>query len=238
MSDNNKNVFKEEYIPSIVKWGRFTNLVGVAMAFLPILVLTFVFDLHPSKSSILTGFLLIASMEGVFWIVEPISYFPVLGIPGTYMSFLSGNISNMRLPVALASQQAAGVELGSDKGTVVSAIGVGVSVLLNVAILTLGVLLGSAVLSRVPQEIINALTNIVPALFGALMAQQLVASPKNGIIALVIAVLSIGAYYKGMLNWIPGLDGYFMIIILCVFGTILIGRAVAVRDMKKTNGTE
>lgn len=237
MSDN-KNVYSKEYIPSIIKWGRITNLVGVAMAFLPILVCTFIFDLHPSKSAILTGFVLIASMEGVFWVVEPISYFPVLGIPGTYMSFLSGNISNMRLPVALASQQAAGVELGSEKGTVISAIGVGVSVLLNVAILTLGVVLGSAVLSRVPQEITSALTNIVPALFGALMAQQVVSSPKTGIIAIVIALLSVGAYYKGLLNWIPGLDGYFMIIILCVFGTILIGRAVASRDVKKADKAE
>lgn len=227
------DVYNKEYIPSIIKWGRITNLLGVALAFAPILVCTFVFGLRPSGKAILTGFLLIASMEGVFWIVEPISYFSVLGIPGTYMSFLSGNISNLRLPVALATQEAAEVEIGSEKGTVISAIGIGVSVILNVVVLTVGVILGSTVLSMIPQEIVSALTNIVPALFGALMAQQVVSSTKNGIIALLIAVVTIGAYYKGLFSWVPGGDGYFLIIIICVFGTILLGRMLASRNMQK-----
>lgn len=231
---NEKNdVYNKEYIPSIIKWGRITNLLGVALAFAPILVCTFVFGLRPSGKAILTGFLLIASMEGVFWIVEPISYFSVLGIPGTYMSFLSGNISNLRLPVALATQEAAEVEIGSEKGTVISAIGIGVSVILNVVVLTVGVILGSTVLSMIPQEIVSALTNIVPALFGALMTQQVVSSTKNGIIALLIAVVTIGAYYKGLFSWVPGGDGYFLIIIICVFGTILLGRMLASRNMQK-----
>lgn len=231
---NEKNdVYNKEYIPSIIKWGRITNLLGVALAFAPILVCTFVFGLRPSGKAILTGFLLIASMEGVFWIVEPISCFSVLGIPGTYMSFLSGNISNLRLPVALATQEAAEVEIGSEKGTVISAIGIGVSVILNVVVLTVGVILGSTVLSMIPQEIVSALTNIVPALFGALMAQQVVSSTKNGIIALLIAVVTIGAYYKGLFSWVPGGDGYFLIIIICVFGTILLGRMLASRNMQK-----
>ena len=65
------------------------------------------------------------------------------------------------------------------------------------------------------------------------MAQQVVSSTKNGIIALLIAVVTIGAYYKGLFSWVPGGDGYFLIIIICVFGTILLGRMLASRNMQK-----
>ena len=30
--------------------------------------------------------------------VEPISYFPIIGVVETYMAFVSGNISNLRIP--------------------------------------------------------------------------------------------------------------------------------------------
>lgn len=51
----------------------------------------------------------------MLWFVEPISYFPVVGAAGTYMAFLSGNISNMRIPCASMAQVAADVEPGTEK---------------------------------------------------------------------------------------------------------------------------
>ena len=228
-SEKNNGVFHSEYIPSIIRIGRFTNLVGVLIGMLPGLVLVFIFGLRPQPQHILTGFLLIASMEGVFWFIEPISYYGVLGIPGTYMSFLSGNISNLRMPVAIAAQNAADVEPGSEKGTVISTIGIATSVVVNVLILTVGVILGSSILSLVPAEISAALTNIVPALFGALFAQQLVSDLKTGLVAagLAVAVHLIG-YYTPLLNWVPG-GSYWLMMVVIIFGTIFIGRAISTK---------
>lgn len=226
-NESKESVFYKDYIPSIIRLGRFTNLLGVFMGLLPGLVLLFVFDLHPQPQHILTRFLLIASMEGVFWFIEPISYYGVLGIPGTYMSFLSGNISNLRMPVSIAVQNAAEVEPGSEKGTIISTIGIAVSIIVNVLILTLGVILGSSVLSMVPEGVTNALTNIVPALFGALFAQQLVSDLKTGIVAacLAVAVHLIG-YFTPLLNWVPG-GSYWFMMVLIIFGTIFIGRGIS-----------
>lgn len=223
------NTFQTEYIPSIIRLGRVTNLLGVLMGLLPGLVLVFVFGLHPQPQHILAGFLLIASMEGVFWFIEPISYYGVLGIPGTYMSFLSGNISNLRMPVSIAVQNAADVEPGSEKGTVISTIGIAVSVVVNILILTIGVILGSSVLSLVPASVITALNNIVPALFGALFAQQVVSDLKTGAVAAVLAiVVHLVGYYTPLLNWVPG-GSYWFMMVLIIFGTILIGRAIATK---------
>ena len=49
----------------------------------------------------------ITSAVGVIWFVEPISYFPIVGVAGTYMAFVSGNISNLRIPCAMIAQKAA-----------------------------------------------------------------------------------------------------------------------------------
>lgn len=87
---------------------------------------------------------------GVLRFVEPISYFPVLGVTGTYMAFLSGNISNMRLPCAAVAQDASDVKPGTPQGSILSSLGMAVSVVINIFVLSVGVALGSVVLSKTP----------------------------------------------------------------------------------------
>ena len=109
------------------------------------------------------------SVSGAFYIVEPISYFPILGIPGTYLTFLSGNTSNMRVPCSSVAQEAAGVEMGTEEGSIISTIGIATSILVNVVILTVGAVAGSVILNILPAPVKEALNFLLPALFGAEM---------------------------------------------------------------------
>lgn len=119
----------------------------------------------------------------MYYFIEPISFQPVLGIPGTYMAFLSGNISNLRVPCSSVAQKAAGVEEGTPQGAVVSTIGVAVSIVVNLAILTLGVILGAQIISLIPASLVSALVYLVPALYGAMLMQMILYSPKIALIA-------------------------------------------------------
>lgn len=213
------NTYNDNYIPYIVRWGRVTNLIGVVLCFLPALVLTFGYGYNPGMTAIITGALAQVSGCFIFWFVEPISYFPVLGIPGTYMSFLAGNGSSLRLPCSAAAQEAVGVETGSELGTIVSTIGIAVSIFVNTGMLTIGVILGAAVLSKLPAEIVTALGYILPGLFGAMFAQFAVMQPKIGAIALVLALSMTYLAKVGALAIFPGAPTY-VIIIVSVFGTI------------------
>jgi len=224
----NKNYFNDTYLPSIIRWGRATNLVGVVFAFFPALVCFFVFGLRPAWSAIFAGFLMQASVSGVFWFAEPISYFPVLGVPATYMTFLSGNCGNLRLPAAAAALEASGIEPGTEKGTIISTIGVAVSIVVNLIFLTAGIVLGSSVLSMLPAGVIMALNNLLPALFGAMLGQQFVPNPK---IATVAIILAGGMLLLSKYAGVPS----FCVIIVAVFGSILIGRKiVAAENAKKS----
>ena len=226
MNDNmekTSSIYEEDYIPYIIKWGRATNLFGVLLSLIPILICTFVYDLHPGIGAITAGFIMQASVSGVFWFVEPISYFPVLGVPATYMSFLSGNIGNLRLPASVAALEASNIEPGTEKGAVIATIGVAVSIIVNIIILTIGVILGSSVLSMLPAGVVAALNNILPALFGAMLAQQFVLNPKIGTVAVVLASVMILLNKYGALSFLPG-NPIYAVIIVAVFGSILIGR--------------
>jgi hypothetical protein len=217
------SVYDQDYIPYIVKWGRLTNLVGILLSYLPAISIMIVYKFIPPFSAVMAGLIMQASVSGVFWFVEPISYFPVLGIPGTYMAFLSGNIGNLRLPVAVTAQEAANVEPGTEQGSIISTIGVGVSIVVNILVLTIGVLLGASVLSMLPKGVISTLNNILPAIFGAMFAQQLVAKPKIGVVAAILASGMIVLSKAGILGLLP-FGGTYAIIIVSVFGSILIGR--------------
>lgn len=219
-----KEFVTQEYMPQMNRIGKITGALGVLLSFTPALLLAVVYGIVPKGAALLTAFIAGSSAFGVLWFVEPISYFPVLGPVGTYMAFLSGNISNMRVPCASMAQVAAGVEPGSDQASVIATIGMAVSVVINVSVLTVGVFLGSSILTMLPGAVTAALQGyLLPALFGALLVQFGVKAKCHALGMLVFAVLlymAIGAGYFNFLpspgNYLPTLASVFMSIVVAL----------------------
>ena len=111
-----KEYFDKEYMPSMNRIGVITGFLGVLASFAPALVLAVVYGILPRPAALVTAFISAASTFGILWFVEPVSYFAVLGPVGTYMAFLSGNISNMRVPCASMAQVSAGVQCSRSAG--------------------------------------------------------------------------------------------------------------------------
>lgn len=214
-----KSIYNEEYLPFMIRYGRLTLSLGIIAALVPGIILSFGFGIMPPISALLASTMAIVSMSAPNYIIEPVSYSPILGIPGTYMSFLSGNISNMRLPCSIAAQKAAEVESGTEEGSIISTIGIAVSILVNISILTIGVILGGSVLSKIPAEVVEKLNLILPALFGSVFGQVFLQDKKLGLVAIVISVLTIILSKQGI---IP----QSLVVLICVFGTILIARVM------------
>lgn len=218
----NKNTFFEnEYMPRMHKIGKITGLCGVIASFLPAIVLAVVYGLLPKPAALLTASLSALSAFGLLWIFEPISYFSVLGPVGTYMAFLSGNISNMRVPCASMAQLSAGIEPGTEEGSIIATIGMAVSVVINISVLTIGVVLGSSILKMLPPQVTESLNYLLPALFGALLI-QFGAKAKNLAAGIFIfGVLMNIALLSGLFQWLPGSSNYLGIL-SCVFLSIAI----------------
>ncbi len=208
----NKEFFDKEYMPKMHRIGKLTGALGVLIAFVPALVLAICYGILPAPAALVTAFVAGASSFAVLWFVEPISYFSVLGPVGTYMAFLSGNISNMRVPCASMAQVSAEVEPGSEKGSVIATLGMAVSIVINISVLTVGVILGSSILSMLPESITGALNYLLPALFGALMMQFSMKSKGHSAIILVFAILINVALKAGVFSWLPGANNYLGIL--------------------------
>ena len=163
---SNHNYFEGDYLPKMHKIGKTIGIIAVLISFAPALVLGLVYGLWPNWAALATCMVSAAASFAFLWFIEPISYYPVVGPVGTYMAFVSGNISNMRIPCASMAQVSAGVEPGTEKGSIIATIGMGTSIIINVVILTIGVIGGQAILSALPESITSALNYLLPALFG------------------------------------------------------------------------
>lgn len=226
------NFYKDEYMPKVNKIGKLTGVLGVILAFSPAIALAVVYGILPKPAALLTAFISGVSAFGVLWFVEPISYYPVLGTAGTYMAFLSGNISNMRVPCASMAQVAADVEPGTEQGSIIATLGMAVSIIINVSVLTIGAILGTSVLSMLPATVKTALNYLLPALFGALMVQFGIKMVKHSLIMLVIAFALYFAIGIGLFNWLPGASNWLGTL-GCAFISIAVGFATMSNNTKK-----
>lgn len=210
------------YMSQMNRIGKITGYGGAALSFMPLMYLWISPGLSPDWPAFATAMLTCISTFLVVQIVEPISYFPVLGPVGTYIAFLSGNISNMRVPCATVAQKAAGVEPGTPQGSLIATLGMAVSVIFNVTVLTIGAILGVGILSALPPEVKVSLNYLLPALFGALLVQSSMKDPKQGLVMTGFALAFYSILKLGWLDFIPGARNW-MGILLTVFISILLG---------------
>ena len=171
------------------RWGRITIGLGILISLAMPLYISFVMGYHPGFSLIINSFLAYAAVVAIVWFLEPIMYFPVLGVSGTYVAFFTGNISNMCLPAVASCQEAVGVEPGTDKGEIVGTLGISAASLVNKIILIPVILAGLWLLTVIPESVQEVFPYVLPAIFGAVLAQFAGKFPIYGVLALVIGIL-------------------------------------------------
>lgn len=151
------------------------------------------FDVKPDMSvmgtiAVIVPFL-INFLSGVF---EPIIYSPMLGINSAYLAFITGNLSNLKIPCVVKAQEICGTKLGTEENEVVSTLSVATSTLVTTVIIAVFVLI--LAVSNVETAIKNtpwitpAFTCVVYALFGSLGGKYVVKNIKLAVFPLVIIV--------------------------------------------------
>ena len=157
------------YLDSVHRDGRIWNLsVMVLLLAFPVAVCT-IFGTAPQWNSLLVGLLATAPMYWAVGAIETVTYVPMLGAGGSYLSFVTGNISNLKLPCALNAMEQNGVSANSEEGEVVSTIAIAVSSIVTTLIIILGVVLIVPLTPILQAPALQpAFDQILPALFGGL----------------------------------------------------------------------
>lgn len=222
--ENKNNFDYDKYRKGVISWGRITLLISIFLSFLPAIYLSIAHGLWPGFNMIKKAFIPILAAWGILWIIEPISYYPILGLTGTYVSWLAGNILNLRLPCSILAQQVAGVKEGTQEGDIISTIGLSTSVVVNLIILVIFSIAGVQILEALPAALNEAFDYVLPAIFGAMMASYAFRNYKMAILALAIALVVKLAKVSS------GLE-----LILIVFPTIIIALLLNKRKSRAHN---
>ncbi len=127
------------------------------------------YDAWPAIGGVLKGFLSVAPIFWTVGVIEVFTYVPMLGTGGSYLGFITGNLSNLKVPCALNALERADLHAGTDEGEVVSTIAIATSAIVTTVIIALGVLLLAQIEPFLESEVMQpAFDNILPALFGGL----------------------------------------------------------------------
>ncbi|MBR2445376.1 MAG: hypothetical protein IKB28_01770 [Clostridia bacterium] len=157
------------YMDSVHHYGRIWGIiVGVVLLFFPV-ALSLIFGVLPNWSVLLKGVIATAPMYWAVGIVEIFTYVPMLGAGGTYLSFVTGNISNLKLPCAIDAMERAGVKASDEEGEVISTIAIAASSIVTTLIIILGVICIVPLTPVLEAPLLApAFDMILPALFGGL----------------------------------------------------------------------
>ena len=209
---------KLNYIDSVHRDGTIWNLTVMVLLMAFPISLCFIFDSVPDWAALLTGLVATAPMYWAVGVVETITFVPMLGAGGSYLGFVTGNISNLKLPCALNALEQNGVSATSEEGEVVSTIAIAVSSIVTTVIIILGVIL-IVPLSPVLQAPVlePAFNQMLPALFGALGVAFV---SKNWKIAIAPIVLMLVLFI-----FVPALDSGTVGIMVPVSALFTIGMA-------------
>lgn len=214
------------YNKKMIKIGRISMGLAIIANFIPAIYVGLRYGEMPGISTILQIWALVAATYGISWIIQPIAYYPTLGAPGSYISFLSGSVGDIRMPAASMAQKIAGVEAGTHEGEVVGTIGTCCSVFVSAGMITIFTIIGSRVIPLLPTFITESFNYILPALFGAIYVDIARKDLRTGLCAIVAAMLII---VLGGKIGIP--DG--ILTLLIVLSGILITRVFFVIDQNK-----
>ncbi len=194
------------YMDKVHRWGTIWNLSMMVLLLAFPLAVAIIFRAFPDMNGLWKGLLATAPMYWAVGVIETITYIPMLGAGGSYLSFVTGNISNLKLPCALNALEQAKVKANSEEGEVVSTIAIAVSSIVTTLIIILGVVLISPLTPVLASPVlIPAFDQMIPALFGGLGVVfvsrnwKLAVAPVILMLILFIAVPALNAGTVGIM---------------------------------------
>jgi hypothetical protein len=157
------------YIDSVHRDGRIWN-IGVMLLLIAFpLTVAFIFGAAPDWKALFVGLLATAPMYWAVGVIETITFVPMLGAGGSYLSFVTGNISNLKLPCAINALEQNEVSASSEEGEIISTIAIATSSIVTTIIIIIGVVCIVPLTPILEAPVLEpAFAQMLPALFGGL----------------------------------------------------------------------
>ncbi len=185
------NKKQKSYIDRVHSWGRISSVTALCMLLMFPMAICLYLDVSPDIKFILNGLLKLIPTYWSVAVIEVLVYTPMLGAGGTYLSFVTGNIANLKLPCAISAMEGAKVKANSEEGEVISTIAIATSAIVTTIVLAIGVIAFAPFLESFTTNPLlkPAFDQVVPALFGALGAGYFIKHWRISFFPIIIMII-------------------------------------------------
>ena len=187
-----------DYMRETDRYGKIWIWTAVVVVMAVPVAICLYYNAWPELSAVLKGLLGVAPIYWTVGVIEVITYTPMLGVGGTYLAFVTGNLTSLKAPSALSAMESCDVKPGTEEGEVISTLAIATCTIVTTLVLVAGVLLLTMISPILDSPALKpAFDNILPALFGGLAVVyvsknwKLAIAPLVFMVALFLAVPSL-----------------------------------------------
>ena len=179
-----------DYMKKTDLYGKVWIWTAVVVVMMVPIAICLKYNAWPEITAVLKGLLGVAPIYWTVGVIEVITYTPMLGTGGTYLAFVTGNLTSLKAPSALNAMENADVKPGTEEGEVISTIAIATCSIVTTLVLVIGVVLLSLITPILNSPVLTpAFDNILPALFGGLAVVYVSKNWKLAITPLVFMVV-------------------------------------------------
>lgn len=157
------------YEKSLHNMGRIFAAIALAIILGVPIAIMLRYQVMPPWSSFFIGLGGVLAIYLPVGIIEFVTYVPMLGTGSSYLMFVTGNLTNLKVPCALNSLEVAEIKPGTKEADIIATISVATSAIVTDVIIIIGVVAASLLQPLLESPTAApAFANVIPALFGAL----------------------------------------------------------------------
>jgi len=178
-----------DYMRDTDRYGKIWIWSAVVVVMMVPIAICVKYNAWPEMTAVLKGLLGVAPIYWTVGVIEVITYTPMLGVGGTYLAFVTGNLTSLKAPSALSAMENADVKPGTEEGEVISTLAIATCSIVTTLVLALGVCVLAMIAPILNSPVLKpAFDNILPALFGGLAVVYVSKNWKLSIAPLVFMV--------------------------------------------------
>lgn len=202
----------EKYTKWIHNFGMGSSAVLLLLMVSFPVVVSVVYGVWPDFATLIPAIITMVLMLAPWWPAECFGYMTTMGPGALYMSYITGNVTNLRMPATVGTINSLGIEPNTDECHSMAMIACGASNITTIVLLVIGLLFSVPLRPVLNAEVLQPAFNFaLPALFGGLVAQSILKGKKQvGLFLIPLAVCLLFCYFTTVNS------AYYMLITVAV----------------------
>ena len=175
-----KEKFFEEFNDGLHRIGRIMLILGALMLVAVPFIIGAINGVMPDLGGFAAGLAKVGVIYIPVAIVEFLVYSPMLGVGGSYLSFITGNVTNMKIPCVMNATDIAGTKAGTPEHEIISTISVATSAIVTMLVIVAGIIPLTRLQPVLEQEVLK------PAFVPAMIKETSILLIPSGGLALLM----------------------------------------------------